>query len=401
MTKKKTKENKILLLLFLLCICFSFSNYLILTKDNTPFHYDILDSYLLSKKLYNSFTTFGVSGLFYSIANDYDKDYPILFILQPFPFFYVFGVFEDSAAFSNIPYIFILIFSTYFIGKELKNKKAGFIACLILLFISGILSFSRVYLPVFPLTSIFMLSVFIFLRTKNFKKTNYSFGLGIIAALGLLIKYTFVLYLFPFVFSFLLENLITNIKKKNKLIEEIQIKNFFYFVCTFLTISILGYLSFSSSSAFINSKSAWPSVLGYLSIAHTTFGSGNIITYIFKVSYEFIKRSNILFLGIYPLIILSFIYSLYTTLKNKILRPLIMCVCLSFFLVIYIGPVPRFILPLVPLLIILLSINFVEIYNYLKKKKRLEKFNFNHFVLTVLVFIILLFSIGLIKEKKK
>ena len=173
MTKKKTKENKILLLLFLLCICFSFSNYLILTKDNTPFHYDILDSYLLSKKLYNSFTTFGVSGLFYSIANDYDKDYPILFILQPFPFFYVFGVFEDSAAFSNIPYIFILIFSTYFIGKELKNKKAGFIACLILLFISGILSFSRVYLPVFPLTSIFMLSVFIFLRTKNFKKTKF------------------------------------------------------------------------------------------------------------------------------------------------------------------------------------------------------------------------------------
>ncbi|MFH2021232.1 MAG: glycosyltransferase family 39 protein [archaeon] len=186
--------------MLVLCIYAVVQNYNILKQDSTIFYYDIADTYTISKSLYALFEKhdFKAFGEYY--LNRYYKDYPPLIVFQPFPIYYVLGLSEDNASLSNIVHVCIILFSIFYLGKKVRDRKTGLLSALFLFSVPSFLPFSRVYLPDIALVSIFSLSTVVYYYSEFFSNTKYSLLFGAICGLGMLAKFTFFIYIIPLVF---------------------------------------------------------------------------------------------------------------------------------------------------------------------------------------------------------
>ncbi len=241
--KRLPKQEVVFLsLLFLLSIYGAIENFRIIKEDTTPFYYDVLDSYVLSERYYNLLSKGQFSRFVYEYIFNYNKDYPPVLIFQPFLFYPIFGVSEDTAAFSNILPLFVILFSTYFLGKRIKNCYVGVLSAIILFFIPGFLPFSRVYLPEFVLASLVTLSLALFLYSDFFENTKLSVLLGFIGGLGMLSKITYPLYVTPFIFIVLIKYVLSRKNKSQAIISKNQIRNILFSSFTFIIIISIWYL---------------------------------------------------------------------------------------------------------------------------------------------------------------
>jgi len=159
----KIKNKKIdlyLSLLFIILISVMISNYNILKLDEQLPIGDALNPYIISRAYYNSLkqdNIIEIINTFHSHSNSSD---PPLISLIVLPFYILDGdVNLDIAAFSNIIYLFIMTYSTYFLGKKLINKHVGLFSSIFLIFNQYILSFSRVFLPTISVVSFVILTL--------------------------------------------------------------------------------------------------------------------------------------------------------------------------------------------------------------------------------------------------
>ncbi|MCM8797956.1 MAG: phospholipid carrier-dependent glycosyltransferase [Candidatus Omnitrophica bacterium] len=130
--------------------------------------------------------------------------YPFLRHWTALPFFLLLGSSPQVAIFSNLFYLFILIFSLYGIGKILDSELTGLVASFLVSFYPGIFGFSRVYMLDFPITALVTLSIFLMLKSNYFQNKKCNFLLGLSIAIGLLHKQTFLIHFFgPFLIYFL------------------------------------------------------------------------------------------------------------------------------------------------------------------------------------------------------
>jgi len=105
------------------------------------------------------------------------------------------GISTASAEIMNMLYFFILLCSTYGIGRTMYNRKVGLFAAFLVSCIPGISDFSRKFFPDFPLVAMVALSLYLFLKTDNFRSLKYSVLFGISVGLGLLTKLSYPLFL--------------------------------------------------------------------------------------------------------------------------------------------------------------------------------------------------------------
>jgi 4-amino-4-deoxy-L-arabinose transferase-like glycosyltransferase len=103
-------------------------------------------------------------------------------------FYGLFGRSLLAAKMSLLPYLIILLLSTYLIGKQMYSGFVGLLAAFLLFMYPVIFTSSRQFQLDFPLTAMVALTMLLFLKSDNFKDTKYSFFSGLSLGWAMLVK---------------------------------------------------------------------------------------------------------------------------------------------------------------------------------------------------------------------
>jgi len=91
--------------------------------------------------------------------------------------------------------ILILLLSLYFIGKIIKDEKAGLFSVFIMSGFPLSIIMSRAFMPAYFLAAFVSLSFLLLLLSEGLTRRNYSVLLGIVFGLGMLCKWTYFIFL--------------------------------------------------------------------------------------------------------------------------------------------------------------------------------------------------------------
>lgn len=163
------------------------NNFIILVRDTVPVSDEIAGHFYKSLQVYS----WGlVDKLFIT-----EFDYPPLFYWSSLPLYWLFGKDQDVAAMTNVLYIFILIFSVYGIGKELRGPAAGLLSSFIVSTFIAIYGFSRIYMLEFAMTAMAAMCIYFLIKSRGFEVRLYSVLFGFACGLGLLVKFSLPVYI--------------------------------------------------------------------------------------------------------------------------------------------------------------------------------------------------------------
>jgi 4-amino-4-deoxy-L-arabinose transferase-like glycosyltransferase len=127
----------------------------------------------------------------------YSGYYPPLFHLSVVAFYRLFGVSMDVAVAVNFVHLAVLLVSVYGIGREIGGSRVAILATFIACTLPMVFAMSRYTYIEFSLTAMVALSVWLLLLSRGFTSKRYSWLFGLSVGLGLLAKWTFVLFVFP------------------------------------------------------------------------------------------------------------------------------------------------------------------------------------------------------------
>ena len=226
------------------------SNYHWLRSDNTPFsgcdsnvhlYNSLIFFYRLSDIVSNpSFTFWSKIREIFNLMIMHPKDFHETWSFG-WPYFTyltssIFNLFLGNSLFvtrlSMTLWFFILIVSTYFLGKEIADPLTGLLSAFIVSIYPPLFVNSRLYGLDFPLTSIVTLSMLFLILCKNFSERKYSLFLGICAGIGMLIKLQYLLFLILPLTIVLLKMFSENHRKN-------RVLNFSFFLLLSISISSL------------------------------------------------------------------------------------------------------------------------------------------------------------------
>lgn len=184
----------------ILFIIFTFhlvNNFVILKQDNVPLFFDEGGFYNLSVQYYRYLFSSPNIGKIFHHFHSISNFYPPLVFIERIPFFMLWGVSEDISILANIPFLFILIYFVFLIGKHIVDSKVGLLAAFLVSFYPGIYGFSRTNFVTIPMAAAVATSLYLLLRTENFINRKFSILLGISIGFGLLIKWLYLIYIIP------------------------------------------------------------------------------------------------------------------------------------------------------------------------------------------------------------
>ena len=127
--------------------------------------------------------------------------YPPFYHLSLIPLTLIFGFTLDTGVIGNSFYMVVMTLSTYGIGKILYTRNAGLIAAFLVSSYPLIVSMSREYLISIMLTAMTTLAYYLFLKSENFENKKYALLFSFIFAVGLMVKWTFFIYVLPAVLA--------------------------------------------------------------------------------------------------------------------------------------------------------------------------------------------------------
>ena len=127
--------------------------------------------------------------------------YPPFYHLSLIPLSLIFGFALDTGVIGNSFYMVIMALSIYGIGKILYTRNTGLIAAFLTSSYPLIVSMSREYLISVMLTAMTTLAYYLFLKSENFEDKKYSLWFSFIFAVGLMVKWTFFIYVLPAVLA--------------------------------------------------------------------------------------------------------------------------------------------------------------------------------------------------------
>lgn len=218
-------------------------NYWCLSKDIMPPVYDASVCYSISYGYYNRLVeNFSPSNLKVLLHNI--NSYPPLYMLVVLPFFYINnGPNSDLMAMVNILYFILLIWSVYKIAVLVYGELAGVLSVIIFITFPSVIGFSRITHINIALTSVLSFNIYMLLKTDYFLNKKFSKISGIIAGIGMLFSFKYLLYLIGPLFLTLLT--FQSDREKNKMFYwKVKIINFILFLIFFIIISSLYYLPF-------------------------------------------------------------------------------------------------------------------------------------------------------------
>jgi 4-amino-4-deoxy-L-arabinose transferase-like glycosyltransferase len=169
------------------------NNYIWLKLDNFPLLWDAGMYYYQSLLLSDFSRNLSFQSLCSAIK--VGEQYPPLIPFIASLFYGFLPRTEDTAVFvTGLVFTGILIFCVYGITRILYSRSAGVLAAFLATMYPIVFGHSRVLMYDLPLAAVVCLSVFVFLKTNNFRRTGYSILFGVVAGMGLLTKFPFVLF---------------------------------------------------------------------------------------------------------------------------------------------------------------------------------------------------------------
>lgn len=189
------KTNRLLLLLIaFVCVC----NLLWYFLGHKPLHWDSADHLSYSLETYKSFNS-GASW-FHALL-DVSWYYPPFVYWTSIPFQMIFGR-NEFAGFMQITFFLILLITSVFqIGKKIYNEEIGLFAAFCISMFPIVSEYGRDYMLDLPLAAMVAVAILSLIKTHNFSRTIRSINLGLVLGLGMLTKWTFILFIItPFVY---------------------------------------------------------------------------------------------------------------------------------------------------------------------------------------------------------
>lgn len=119
--------------------------------------------------------------------------YPPLVYWLTIPIYLVFGISVASAVAINGLFLAVLALSTYGIGRQLWNRRAGLLAVVFLLTTPMMVSQFKGYELDGPVSALVALAIYLLIRSDQFSRRRFSLMFGLTCGLGLLTKWTFPL----------------------------------------------------------------------------------------------------------------------------------------------------------------------------------------------------------------
>ena len=111
-------------------------------------------------------------------------------------FFYsVAGTTLFAAKLNLLPYLFILLLSTYCIGRHIDSSPVGLVAAVSLFFYPIVFQSSRQYQLDFPLTAMVALNALFLLKSEQFQNMKFSLLFGVASGWAMLIKGLYVIFI--------------------------------------------------------------------------------------------------------------------------------------------------------------------------------------------------------------
>ena len=327
---KFDKKRVYILLLLSIIIFHGLNNYIILKKDTVPLNGHEGANYVESVQRYE-----------HTLSSPYQSIYPPLLLLSSQPLYRIFGTNNDIAVMTNMIFFAILIFSTYGIGKVMRDEETGLLAAFTVSMFPAIFGFSRLYLPDFALTAVITLGVYLLIKTNDFQDKKYSLLFGLITGLGMLTKWTYAIFLIPPSVIILFKSFF------NKRITRRLIFNLFLIASLAIAISSFWY--------FPHIKNGLLQTL----ITASTYADKNFI-------YLSSLKGSLLGFGYFiisPFCLFLFIFS-----KNKIKYELFSWLIVPLFFFSFLPTQsPRYILPLLPSLALIISLSILRLQGTIKR----------------------------------
>ncbi len=116
----------------------------------------------------------------------------------------------------NIIYFALLLICLYFFTKKMYGKTTALLAVSLVSLYPGIYCTSRFFYIEFGLLWIVVFSIYMLIQSDYFSNRKYSILSGIAVGIGLMIKATYTLFIFPLFFYFLIMSLWRAIRDKEK-----------------------------------------------------------------------------------------------------------------------------------------------------------------------------------------
>lgn len=193
-------EAVCLSLVICLCVFHIINNYLWLKYDQVLLADDPFAHHLNSLMAYR----FLESGEFFShplrslsALSESSHQYGLFVPMVSAPFYFIFGVSQDSATMVNSTlFLSLLIFSVYGIGKRLAGSGAGLLSAFIVSMYPVIFNHSRMYMLDLPLAALVGLGIYLLIRSEFLKRPAYIFLFFLVSFLGLLTKINFIVFVF-------------------------------------------------------------------------------------------------------------------------------------------------------------------------------------------------------------
>lgn len=123
----------------------------------------------------------------------YDQDYPPLYYIISAVSRHFFGI--TFMFMTSTVFLILLIYSTYKIGKMVKDEINGLLSATIVSFYPIIFLSSRDFNLEIAQAAMVCLSLYFLMRSENFKNITYSILFGVVFALGMLVKQQVLIFI--------------------------------------------------------------------------------------------------------------------------------------------------------------------------------------------------------------
>ena len=174
-----------IVLIFLLCLFVVIVGYVWRSIELRPPHWD------MGRHLYNSviYLNHFKAGELSQLAADY-RYYPPFIYWIAIPYYLAFGLSVKTAILSNSFLILVLGFSVYGLGSRLWGRRVGLLSAVLILCSPMLVTQFKEFQLDAPATAMVALSMYLIVRTEEFKNRDWSLALGIVLGLTMLTKWT-------------------------------------------------------------------------------------------------------------------------------------------------------------------------------------------------------------------
>jgi len=200
-------DKYIYFLVAVIALLYFIDNFIWLRLNIYPHGPDEFSHLLIAQNFYNCIVSGQIGDLIKLFKLSINTIWPPLFHLTAVVLSFILGFSCISPLAINLVYLFILLFSVYSIGCKLYDKKVGTLAVILISLYPMVFRYSRFFGTDFAQISVLSLSIYFLICSEHFSNRKFCVLFGVSIGIGMLTKWSFILFLFAPLACFILQGL--------------------------------------------------------------------------------------------------------------------------------------------------------------------------------------------------